>query len=120
MCTARRQKYLPQPVGRCPVYARAPLVAAWGADGRVVIRWWAGALEGPLEVRADGAGGLRGALPAGRRGVSPGNGLASSDGGARWSAAPGSGLWLGWVLEGAERLLGWPADAAVRLVALDG
>lgn len=91
---------------------------AHGPDGPALLRWWAEPLTASLTVRADGRGGLVGALPAPRDGAAPGNALQATHDGARWVAAPGRGPWLGWVVDGAERWLRWPAGAPVRLTPL--
>lgn len=118
LCTVRPEKYLPQPMGRCAAFHPASLVVAEGPGGRVGLRWWGEPLGEPRAVRADGRGGLRGDLPAGRPGTSPGNGLRGTEGGASWIADAGRGVWLGWVLEGVGLWHSWPANAPIRLVPL--
>lgn len=100
---------------RCPVFDPAPHALARGADGEALIRWWGEPVPAALAVVADGRGGLRGALPAGRSGVCPGNGLVTRPGGAAWAPAPGAGVLLGWVLAGAEWLVRCPAGAEITL-----
>lgn len=117
LCTARPEKYLPQPVRRCPVFAPAPLVEVRGPDGAALLRWWAAPLAEPLALRADGHGGLLGPLPPGSPGVAPGDALWRTADGARLDRAPSRGALLGWVLSGAERLAAWPAGAPVVLTA---
>lgn len=120
MCTVRPEKYLAQPVRRCAAFHPAALVIADGPRGRAGLRWWGEPLCGPLVVRADGRGGLRGDLPEARPGTCPGNGLAPTEGGAVWTAAAGRGRWLAWVVEGADVWRSWPADAPIRLAPVPG
>lgn len=115
MCTARPEKYLPQPLHRCHAFAPAPRIIAHGPNGLAVLRWWGEPLPGPLSVQADGRGGLMGALPAGRPGTAPGNGLRPTSTGAEWVDRAGRGDWLAWVVDGVDRWRAWPAGADIRL-----
>lgn len=115
LCTARPEKYLPQPVVRCPVFSAAPLAIARGSGAEAVIRWAGAPLAGPVALVADGAGGLRGTLPEPRQATAPADALVVMPGGLRLRRSPGPGPLLGWVLGGAESLARLPAGAGITL-----
>lgn len=115
LCTARPEKYLPQPVMRCPVFSAAPLAIARGSGAEAVIRWVGAPLDGPISLVADGAGGLQGALPEARGATAPADALVAVPGGVRLRRSAGPGPLLGWVLGGAESLAYLPAGAGITL-----
>lgn len=116
-CLRRAEKYLAQPVMRCPAYAALPRYDAVTPRGVAEIAWLA-AQPPPVEAIAVGAGGFDAA------GVAPpaeasaaGAALWWREGGLRYGHEAGRGAVLGWIVAGADALVGLAAGDRVRFRA---
>lgn len=107
-CTARAQRYQPQPQTRCAIAEPAPILRL--GDARVV--WVAPLPAGPVTWRVTAPTTLSGPRLDAPRQIAPGGAFLATATGLRWTAEPCRGPLLGWWIEGP---LDWPLDAHVEL-----
>lgn len=118
-CDRRAERYLPQPVRACPVYAPRPLMRARSAGGDALIAGVGAPLAVDARVTAAGL------VVEGRHPARPPEGVAAGDAvlwrpdGFALSAEPARGPVLGWVLTGRAALFGLPVGARVRFEPAD-